>query len=464
MGKIVTLSLLILSLNILFSCGSIQPESPEIKLLELVDKNQPASTISVPIKLNLKPYFEETDESIPMSFEGKEQNCEGTSYQYKFDRGPIHFDGLGNRIIFDVNGKYSLKLNYCPQCTGIFNYKGSCVIPRIYSSCGVNEPMRDIEVGYATKLSISKSYKLQSETKLHKVKPITPCEITLFNYDATGTLVEEITAALKDLEEDIDEEISSIDLKPELQEVWSLMEEPIEVEGYGFLYLNPKSVSMSPIQFKGDTAYFDAILDATPSILTKNVDYLSTEIPDLDTHDPQEGFDITMDVYATYDSLSSIINHALNGTEIPIQKKKITLRNASVFGAANDGIHLKVDFDGDKRGTFYFTGTPVFDTTLQKISFPDLAFNVKTKSALLKSAKWLFNKKVTNTIRTASEIDLQPYLDTLKNELNTSINIELVEGTFMSGQIDRITMQSIHPKQDILHLRFKSLGKLEISL
>lgn len=459
--KFLSFSLLII---VLTSCGSIIPESPTIQITDLISHSQPRSYISIPIKINLRPYFEETDNNIPKSFTGKNQQCEGTSYSYEFNRGPIHFDGMGSRILFDVNGKYSLKINYCPQCTGIFNYKGSCVVPRIYSSCGVDEPKRDIEVGYATKIRINDNYTLNSETKLRKVKPITPCEITVFNYDATATLKEEITSALKDLEKDIDSEISSIDLRPELQDLWSLMEQSMEIEEYGFLYLNPKEVSMSPISFKGDTAYFDAVLEAQPAIITEQIDIKNTKIPNLKQYENRNGFDISMDVYATYDSLSSVLNKSIQGIEIPIKNKKIRLGQTEIFGAEESKIHLKVSFSGDKRGTFFFTGTPEFDSTLQKLTFPDIAFDVKTKSALLKSAKWLFNKKITAAVQKASEIELKPYLDSLKTELNKSINVELTKGTFMTGEINDVKMNFIHPMEKVLHLRFRSKGKLEIQL
>jgi len=216
----------------------------------------------------LKPYFLETDKSTPYRFEGGNSQCDGVSYSYKFFRGPIKFTGARNKILFDINGKYSLRLNYCPQCTSLFNESGNCIIPRIYSSCGVKEPLRKIEVGYATKIGLTNEYMLDSKTKLRKVKATSPCIVSVFEYDATTTLKEEITAALQDLESEIDSIISTVDLRPELTETWECFSNPMDLEGYGYLHMNPSSVSISPLQFKGDTAYFNAVIEAQPSILT----------------------------------------------------------------------------------------------------------------------------------------------------------------------------------------------------
>ena len=48
----------------LCSCASIQPEAPEIIVKSVPVNVQPASTIVVPIKINLTPYFKETDKSM----------------------------------------------------------------------------------------------------------------------------------------------------------------------------------------------------------------------------------------------------------------------------------------------------------------------------------------------------------------------------------------------------------------
>ena len=451
-------------ISLINSCGTIKPDSPQVIVQQLYIPEQTKSTVKIPIKVNLKPYFKETDRSIPWKFDGKEQTCEGISYEYKFYRSSIKFEGNGSQLLFDVNGKYSLKLNYCPQCTGLFDVNGSCVIPRIYSSCGIDEPLRKIEVGYATKINLTNQYKLNSTTKLRKVKTLNPCLVSAFNYDATKTLKEEITTALQDLEKDIDEDISAVDLRPEMEETWDLLSEAMDLEGYGFLYMNPSSVSVSKISFKGDTAYFNTIIEATPTILSNKEKQQKYPLPDLTDYKNRDGFDITMDVFTTYDSLSSIITQNIKGTSLEIKGKEIIFDDVTIHGASNNGIHLKVEFKGDKKGTMYFTGSPKFDATTQKIAFPDLTFDVKTKHALLKSAKWLFNKKITQAIREAAEVELTPYLDAFKGTINESLNSELAKDVFMKGNVEKITIDLIHPLTDQLFIRINSIGKLEISM
>lgn len=456
---------LVLALVVLTGCKTISPEAPVINVQEeLKATPQELSIINIPIKVDLKPYFEETNKSVPKIFKGKEQTCEGVSYKYKFIREPIEFKGLGKELEFKVDGKYALNLNYCPQCTGLFSDAGNCIIPRIYASCGVGEPMRKMFVSYRSEIGVTNDYKLTSTTTLKKVKAKTPCKITVFDYNATETLEEEITGALQDVEEDIDKEISAIDLRPEMAETWKILNEPTDLEGYGFLYLNPRRVSVSDIKYKGDTAYFNTILEAYPKVYLEEKENAKRDLPKLSKYKKREGFDITMDISATYDSLSSIITQNIGGTSTEIKGKEVIFKSVEIHGAQNHQISLKIEFDGKKKGELYLVGTPTFNADSQHISFPDLEFDLKTKSALLKSAKWLFDKKITNIIRESASMDLAPYLDTLKETLNQNLTMELTEGVKMSGQVENVHINSIIPKADHIFIRVASSGSLGISM
>ena len=76
----------------------------------------------------------------------------------------------------------------------------------------------------------------------------------------------------------------------------------------------------------------------------------------------------------------------------------------------------------------------------------------------------MFDKKITNAIREASKIDLSPYLDSLKQEINQSINGEVSKGIFMNGEIESILINLIHPMENQLFLRIQSVGDLKLTM
>lgn len=449
---------------ILISCGSIKPEAPEIEIQKTPIPNQPVSSINIPIKVDLAPYFKETNKSVPKEFKGGEQNCEGVSYSYKFKREPIKFVGKGKYIKFDVDGKYWVKLNYCVECNSLLSSSGTCILPRIYASCGIDEPMRKMYVGFKSEIGITKDYKLKAKTTLSKVKASSPCKITLFNYNATATLEKEVTKAMKSVEKDIDKEIGAVDLREDMEATWNILREPIDLEGYGYMYMKPSRVSVGDIRYKGDTAYFDAYLKAYPKIYLDTIDYEGKPLPNMGNFEKNEGFDIHMDISAKYDSLSNVLTRNISGTKIDVKGKEVIFGDVVVHGAANHQLTIKIDFSGKKNGSLYLTGTPKFDAEKQHISFPDLEFDIKTRSALLKSAKWLFDKKITDLVRTSASMDLKPYLDDLKASLTTSLNGEIDKGVFMSGNVDDIIIDFIYPREHTLFIRIQSKGTLGIQM
>ena len=449
----------------LFSCGSIKPEQPINEIQDAPQINQPISSIVVPIKINLTPYLKETENSIPKKFTGKEENCDGVSFSYTFFRDPIKFNGKKNSLAFEVDGKYALKLNYCPQCTDLFDSKGNCIVPRIYASCGVNEPLRKITVGYTTQLSISPDYKIKSKTDLQKIETTDPCEITVFKYDATKKLKEEITKALENLEKDIDKEIGKVDLKTQAESVWKTLANPISLGKYGFLYTNPSKIGLDNLSFNGNSATFDLSIGLNPTLNTNLIEEKKkTELPKLSNFTNQDGFVITLDILASYDSLSSILSKEIKGKEIDIKGKKVIFEQMKIFGSSNNKLNFEIEFSGKKEGVLFLNGTPIFDKEKQVISFPDLEFDVKTKSALLKSAKWLFSNKITDMLRINTTFDLKPNIEIVKTSLNKQINTKFEGEISLKGSIQKVVIENIYPSEKQLILRLNTEGKISLEL
>ncbi len=454
----------ILFLVVLSSCKTIAPLQPETIVEEVPELTQKESTTYLPIKINLAPYLAEAEKSLPKSFTGKEDNCDGVSYSYKFNRNPIKFEGKGDYLYYEVDGKYALNLNYCPDCTYLFDNKGTCVIPRIYASCGVGEPMRKVMVAYATKFKITPDFKFKTTTNLNKFETIDACEITVFNYDATGKLRKEVVGVLKDLENDIDKEMASIDIRSEIEEVWNMLSEPTSLGKYGYLSIRPKSISLSDIKFENKQAAIELSLTIQPAVTTYPPETKTNNLPLLSEHKKAKGFDINLDIIASYDSLSSILTSEIAGKKILIKKNEVIFKTVEIQGAINNQLNLKVGFEGKRKGTLYLVGTPIFDSIQQIISFPDLVFDLKTKNALLKSAKWLFNSKITDLMRTSATFDLKPHLIEMKKMVQKEMNREISKGIKLSGKIDSIDLQNIYPNHDKLILRVNSKGEINLSM
>ncbi len=459
--KILSHSIII---TIFTSCKMVKTSAPEAKNIEIPSIKQSTSNLNLPITIDLTPYLKDTEKSVPQKFNGKEENCSGVSYSYRFERNPILFDGQGPYLTYTVNGKYALNLNYCPECTHLFDNNGSCVIPRMYASCGINEPMRRVSVAYATKVDITKDYKLKSTTQLTRFETIDPCEITVFKYDATTQLKKEVTGALKKLEKEIDATISEVDIYSSVEEVWNSISKPQSLGSYGFLNIRPQQISLGSVLFDKKTAHLNLNLTFEPVITTSKKESVTIPLPPLAEHKKSNGFEIYLDIEADYDSITKLISKEICGKTVEIKKNKIQFDALGIASTAGKQLNLWVKFSGKKKGTLYLVGTPTFDEENQIISFPDLEFDLHTKNALLKSAEWLFSRKITDAVRNAAIIDLKPELskmiDTLNNGMNGTVN-EVIE---LKSKITDLRIIAIYPDFDQLIIRTSAKGNASISL
>jgi len=451
--------------TLFFSCKQIQPVAPAIEVAKPLPPKQPVSVIDVPIHMELKSYFRQADQQVPTKFEGKEQNCEGTSYSYVFERNPLQIKGKGNELQFDIDGKYALKMNYCPQCTSLFDEKGNCVIPRVYASCGVGEPMRKIEISYKTAFELAPDYTLNSKTTLRSLKPLDKCEVTVFSFDATDELMKQIKTALKSLGSDIDKKVADTDLRKEVEKAWKAMSQPLQVDKYGYLNINPTRISVSEFQLNGSQLDFSLALEAYPKVELQKKTNVAKPLPNLSAYPKHDGFNINMDLLGDYDSLSAILSSELKQKEIIIRKRnRIVIEKARIYGASNHQLSFEITFSGKRKGTLYLVGTPVFDVEKQQISFPDLTFDLRTKNALLKSAKWLFSDKITNIVRNSTTYDLKPLLKDASKKLETELNRQVDEKTRLTGNMSNILILDIHPLETELLIRANLQGKIRLQL
>ncbi|MFN5149002.1 MAG: DUF4403 family protein, partial [Flavobacteriia bacterium] len=171
-----------------------------------------------------------------------------------------------------------------------------------------------------------------------------------------------------------------------------------------------------------------------------------------------------LDIIASYDSLTSILTKELSGKRVEIKKNEIIFKTIGIEGASDKQLTIKVGFEGSKKGTLYLVGTPIFDSLKQVISFPDLSFDIQTKNALLKSAKWLFSEKITDMMRASAVFDLNPHLVEMKKSVQKEMNRELTEGVRLSGKIEGLEIINIFPNHHNLIIRAHSTGEMKLSM
>jgi hypothetical protein len=445
-------------------CKSIEPLAPTETIIDPPISVAKASYLSIPIEINLESYYKSAESSIPTSFSGKEKNCEGLSYTYQLKRDPILFKTNAQGLDFSTNLSYSLDLSYCPKCTNLFSNEGNCVVPRFFGSCGIKKPMRSASISFATKLEMASNFTLKSSTNLTKLDLIDPCEITLVNYDITSTLDKEIRKEMKTMQTEIDKEIGKIDIKSTCASAWKQLQEIIPIESYGYLKLAPTKIALSTLKFNQNKVYFDLGIESYPTIQTEKPISKPIGLPNLSEFKKTDGFQLNMDIFASYDSLNQWVAKSVQGSEFLIKGRKIRLDSVQIIGADGKRIHLSIQFSGARKGKLYFSAQPKLDVNQQIIYLSDIQFDLKTKSILLKSAKWLFNDQLTKKVEKEAKVDLKSILAESKNEITKALNQDLEQNIHLSGNVQKMDVIDLFPLKKGLFIRSEITGKLKLNI
>lgn len=452
----------VLLLFALMACKTIEPSLPKFSIQNR-DKIKPEiSRLNVDVEVNMNQMFEEAEKSTPLLFDGTSASCEGISYTYSFSRKPISFSTSPLQLETKIEGGFSLDLSYCPLCITLWNGKESCTVPRIYASCGLNEKERGYRMRYLTTLGLSKDYRLTAKTELEEFTIKDPCELTFLNYDVTERVEKEIEKELKTLQEKIDEDIGSIEVKSEIEKAWKELQQSIPVAPYGFLQLNPLSFSTTDLKYEDQIAKFSLSLFFSPIITTDPATQPYQPLTEMIPKTRMEGFSILTDVASSYDTLSSILTTEFKDEVISIKGKEIVVRNLKVIGCQANRLVLRLEFDGFRKGKVYMVCRPEMDIEKQVLTMRDIDFELKTKAFLLKSAEWLMGNRIRNEIEKKAKIDMSENLNSLMTTLESKLNRPLAPGVNVHSNLDDLRLNALVLSKTHLYIRTKLTGDVKI--
>lgn len=445
-------------------CKTIQPAAPSNEIEPIPPIEQPVSHIIVPVELSLAPYFNDIDRSIDKEFNGGEQQCDGVSFNYHFQRKPITFAAENKKITYDVAGEYWIKMSYCPSCTDVFSSQPKCISPRIPFSCGINEPLRKMELQYSTTIGINENYQLVGQTKLERLEAKDPCKVTVFKYDATEILLKEVKKALTHLTVDIDKEIGKFSFKKDADAAWKNAHQTLAFAPYGYLHIQPKSIALTPPFFQKNKLYTTLSIEANPVFSHNPAHTAITPLPPLKQVQAVQSdeFDLTLDMQLNYDSISYVLQSIYEKKELLIKNRKVIIDSIEITGAAKNQLIIAVAFSGYKKGKLYLTGTPVFDVATQTLSIKNLDYDLATKHVLVKTAKWLFNDRILNALQNATLQDLTPQLEQLKTVVNEQFHYSYPPIS-VNGKVNHLSVASIYPTEDELIIRVIAKGKMKVT-
>lgn len=451
-----------LIIQVLTSCKTVQATAPTATPVEapktLIERNE----LVIPIEMDLTKYLNQAKEQVPPSYFGSDKRCEGVAYDLFFERTGVKMLADNNHIETIVDGKYWIKLSYCVKCTDLFSAQPACISPRIPFSCGIDEAMPKIKLTLNTDVAVTSDYKLKTSTKLTNLKSLSPCQVTVFKYNITETLMEEMQKALTKEMGNIDKGLSKVSFESAFKDVWNGLQKPITIPGIGYLHFSPTALKITPIILSDNKINTTLVLSTNSYVNTQKESATNHNLPPLEQIKklPHDTFELHTDFNLNYDSLTKLIKPSIVNKRIDFKKKYIVIDNAVFSCLNNNELMIKIDFSGSKKGTIYLKGNPAIDS-LNQFYINNLNFDLETKSILLKSASWMFNDKILNELKKASTLSLNPILSDIKSQIDKQLDFNIGE-FIITGRAHHLAVENLYSATEGLFIRTFFRGTVHV--
>ena len=456
--------LLLTAIILLVSCShKISPEKPSLSATDFKLDSLPNSEINVPIQISLKPIYSLAEKNVDTVFTSPhypddwiQDECD-VRYKYTFRRGPLQMKSSGTSINLGFTGYYKIigSTRACLTGIAVSPWTPPC-------KCGFYEDERKVNVSFTANFTLLPNYRIGLTVKRLEPQPLNKCEVCFWGQDITKQVMNGLKDELDAAKKEIEKTYSIIDLKSYFQQVWSQLQRSYNIYESGWLQINPQKIRINNLFARNDSLNIYLGLSAKPVISFERPKEQYPTLPALGDFNSKPGFEIFTDAVLHYDSLSQIVNQQLAGKEFELDKgpvkKNFIIKQCKLSGAGNEKLIIKVDFTGSAEGVAYFTGKPTYDQITHIVEVKELDFDVKTKDKFLRTAEWLFNKKILNAVSEYTKFDLSAFIDSAKLNLNQQLNREWIKGIRSYGNISDINLIGVYPLSQFLVIRSNCRG------
>ena len=457
-------------MSMLASCSNrIIPDKPFLSKTNFKMDSLPESEVNIPIQVSMKPLYQLAEKNVATVFASPEWPDDWISidcanrYKYQFRRGPLQFAATGNAMSLGFTGYYKIigSTRVCLGSTVMSPWTPAC-------RCGFDEGERRVNVNFINTVKVLPDYKINLSINRQEPVPIDKCTVCFFGADITTQVMKGLKDELDLAKKAIEDSFGVVDIKPQVQQLWNKLNVSYNLYGLGWLKINPQKIRLTSLFARNDSLNIFLGMTARPVISFEKSNDLMTLAPNIDNSVSRPGFNIFLDAVLNYDSLSTIVNTQLKGKEFDLTngkgKKVVIVEDCRIYGTGNEKVIIKMSFSGTSSGIAYFTGKPFYDEKKKMIEVRDIDFDVKTKNLLMKSADWLFNKRISNEIARASRFDLSNYVDTAKTMINRQLNTEWIKGVKSTGTINDLKIAGFYPLTEYFIIRSNASGDLIIKV
>lgn len=383
-----------------------------------------------------------------------------TRYKYSFRRSPLQMKASGTTLSLGFTGFYRIigSTRICVNGAAISPWTPAC-------RCGYDEGERRVNVNFQNSLFISPDLKAKLIMNRSEPQAIDKCSVCFWGQDITGQVINGLKSQLDEAKNDMQKTFGSYDLRPKFQQIWDQLNKVYNLYGLGWLQINPTKIRINNLFARNDSLNIYLGLAAKPHISFEKPEEHLTVAPNISDFSYKTGFNIYLDALLNYDSLSSIVSTQLKDKRFDLASNKyVIIKECTLYGMDNENLIIKVNFEGSEKGLFYLTGKPSYDPNTRIIELKDLDFDVRSKNMLIKTAEWIFSRRIVNELKKYTKFDLTAYINAAISTCNEQLNKEWIKGIQSIGKLEEIKIINIYPLREHLVVRSNCSGSLSIKV
>lgn len=439
------------------------------KAMKAIIDSLPDSDIDIPIQINLKPFYALAEKKVDPVFTSPnypkdwvQADC-STRYKYHFRRSPLRITANGTTMNLAFTGYYQISgaTRACVNGTVFSPWTPEC-------ACGFKEPERRVNIGFGATFNLLPNYILKTKIVRPEPQAVDKCNVCFWGQDITSTVLDGIKKQLDASKKTMEDSFGTINLRPYLQQAWNKLSAVYAIPGAGYFTLHPKKLRMENIAAQNDLLNINIGISATPAVSLIRPDAPPSTVPNLSNTGHPGGFNIYLEAALQYDSLSAVLNTYLVHKRFDISdgliKNYIVIEDTKVSGDANGNMVIQLRFSGSFQGLVNFFGKPSYNADTKSIEMKEMDYDLQTKNVLLKTAKWLFSKRITSELKKYTTFSLANYYETAKQTINSWLNKEWTKGISGSGAVSDLKLTTLHALPQHLLIRSNCAGKLAVQV
>lgn len=334
------------------------------------------------------------------------------------------------------------------------------------------EASGSIALQFSTSLDIDRSWKLVARTTsngyqwietprlniLGVTVPVTP----IANYalqESRKLLTSEIDKALADM----------VELKRYAGMAWNEMQKPVLINETNQIWLKitPQEILMSPFESRGQK------LHLTLWLKTGIESYLGTKpapsnlvpLPAFKTSAARPNdFNLNIAADATFAKISELARGQLLNKTFQEGKNSITITDLHLYGRNGKAV-FQADVTGSLKGRIYFTGDMVYNAEKMAVEVINPDFDLNTRNALVKSAKWLLHGFIIKKITPYLTYPVKAELDFAMAEANKMLaNYSVYDGISLQGKLNTLNVTSLDLVPGAVRLQANLTGNVGLKV